>query len=279
LTAFVAFIIGTFDIILYSPNGKCLHKLTPNLPRVLDISGQSVLGIIADEKILACGGTYNYNCYLYDVVADQWSIYSTSHYDSTEHPGVFHKGKFYLSHDSNPQVFDPSTKTWSTWPVSPERSLYACLVSWNDVIIQIGGWDTGTRIFSYNPATNTWTNMNAPAPPKGLFYMSCLILPNMNVLVAGLQHQQILTSYNVTSNTWGLNITTALPVDYSSLVLLGSRSFIVPYYSSFMEFSYNNQSVTVTDTNFLTRHAYYPGVVAVPDAWFSYLPGGCVGVK
>ncbi len=140
---------------------------------------------------------------------------------------------------------------------------------------------TGSRIFSYDPATNAWTNLNVPLPLYRLRNMCCLVLPNMNVLIAGPQNKQILAVYNVTGNYWAFNVTTGSvpPVDYATLVLLGSRSFIVPYHTSFMEFSYSNQSVTVTDTNFITTHAYYPGVVAVPDAWFSYLPGGCVGVK
>ena len=272
---FVAFIIGSSEINLYSPNGKCQHKLTPNIPDVLSVSRLSVLGII-NEKIVVCGGSYNLFCYLYDVVNYHWSVYSTSQYSHSEMPGVFHNGKFYLSEDTHPEVFDPSTKTWSTWAISPESPSYACLVSWKDVILQIGG--LGMQIYQYDPSTNTWTNLNAPAPPNTLYYMSCLVLPNMNVLIAAPNMAKTVTAYNVTSNTWVFNINTEQDVYYSSLLLLGARAFIVSYHSNLIECYYNNQSVSVIDNNFSTIHAYYPGVIAVPDAWFSYLPGGCIGV-
>ena len=237
----------------------------------------SVLGII-DEKIVVCAGSYNQLCYLYDVVNDHWSVYSTSQYSHSELPGVFHHGKFYLSEDTHPEVFDPSTKTWSTWAISPERPSYACLVSWKDVILQIGGSSTGMQVYQYDPSSNTWTNLNAPSPPNYLYSMSCLVLPNMNVLIAGPNNAKTVSAYNVTSNKWVYNITTSLDVKYSSLLLLGARAFIVPYHTNLMECNYNNQLVTVIDNQFSVLHEYYPGVIAVPDAWFSYLPGGCIGV-
>ena len=240
----------------------------------------SVLGILDEKIIVVCGGNSNQLCYLYDVVTDHWSFYSTSLYShSTLLPGVFHQGKFYRSHDTTPEVFDPKNKTWSTWAVSPEIPEYTCLVSWNDVILQIGGASTGTQVFQYTPSTNTWTNLNATSPQDLLQLMSCLVLPNMNVLIAGPSNAKTVSAYNVTANKWVYSITPPRDAYYSSFFLLGARALIVSYHSNLMECIYNNQTVTVIDNQFSIVHDNYPGVIAVPDNWFSYLPGGCIGVR
>ncbi len=55
------------DVELYSPNGKCQHRL-----QALSNTGYEVVLSLVSGEILACGGVDNRLCWIYVVATDEW---------------------------------------------------------------------------------------------------------------------------------------------------------------------------------------------------------------
>ena len=199
--------------------------------------------------------------------------------------GVVHMGKIYLADNTLPEVFDISTKTWSTWPKHPVSSRDTCFVSWEGFILAFGGPSAlFNQIYQFDPTTSSWTPLNPPKPPLLLSCNQCLVLPNKNVLLTGtmgpIADLYKYAVYNVSSNTWehsGYSSHNLL--NYGS-VLLGNRIFVIPsvYQESVTEYHYTNNTLSYESPP-LTSQIVDPVVaLAVPAEWFSHLPNGCMGV-
>ena len=268
---------------LYSPEGKCQHSLAPLPPSPIGI-GFLTLALL-NKQILACGGTNNRNCYRYVVATDVWSIYSTGNVVHTDRRGFVHQGKIYLPDDTQPEVFDPITRIWSTWS-APLSSVYSsCFVSWKNIILGFGGLNNKLAVFQFDPSTNTWTTLSPSSPPMGLVHSSCVVLPNMNVLLAGTssepENYNRLAVYNVTTNTWPLTTYATVNLYHSSILIMGNRYFAIPHYeySTVIEYNYYNNTASSMNTLINLSRPSYVGAISVPASWFNHLPNGCIGVK
>ena len=279
---FVAFIVGNTQVSIYSPDGQCQYTLSPLLPSPVGIA-YLTLALFGDQ-VIACGGNGNTNCYSYDAGADQWSIFSTGKVIHSERLGLTHQGKIYLTDDSQPEVFDPSSKTWSTWRASPSTPYCSCSVSWNDVILQFGGYYSLQQIYRYSPSINTWTALNPQKAPLDLCFSGCVVMPDQNILIAGSSSPAVnykkFAVYNVTSNTWPQFAFADVNVFFSTPLVIGSRIFTIPFlsYSTVVEYGFNDNSVTAMDAQLSLARPYFAGAIAVPATWFSHLPGDCSGI-
>jgi hypothetical protein len=279
---FVAFIVGNSQVGLYSPSGKCQYTITPLPPSPIGIAYLTMS--LLNKQVLACGGTNNKNCYIYDVATDKWSIYSTSNAFHTDMRGVVHQGKVYLTDNTKPEVFDPVTKTWSTWTAPPFSGGCACFVSWKNVIFRFGPGNGNYRqVLQYDPTTKIWTTLTPSNPPMDLCYSGCAVLPNMNVLLAGSvtgSINKMFAVFNVTSNTWPLTTNATVNLYHSKVLVMGSRVFIIPHYdySTVIEYNYFDNTASNMSTLLNLPRPFFAGAIAAPAVWFSHLPDGCIGV-
>ncbi len=112
--------------------------------------------------------------------------------------------------------------------------------------------------------------------------VSCIVLPNQNILVvAGItQYGSTFAVYNVTSNTWPHQTTGLTYHGYSSAIVLAKRVFLILGYSvnDIEEYDFANNFVTTKNFKLLTTRNRNPGSIALPANMFSHLPGHCVGV-
>jgi len=267
----------------YSPDGNCQHQLA-NLASVAQNENFAFSAfVLLNRQILTCGAYNSYRCYLYDVVSNTWSIYSNTPYRHATMRNVVHQGKIYLTDLANPQVFDPATKAWTKWAVSPSPPNGACFVSWKNYILQFGSTSLpyASQIWKYDPTINAWSTV----PIAAKFPMTtsgCVVLPNGNVLIVGSGYYATLsnmyTEYNVTSNSWSPYVYGKIPQTYSLPLLLGNRVFVLAGSNFVEEYVIANSSVTNSSYPYPFLPNPVPSATAVPALWFSHLPGGCKGV-
>ena len=275
---------------LYSPNGGCSHNLA-SLPLSLDRLGFFYFG----KDILICGGydasviTANVNCWRYDVPTDTWNLHSTvvnAHHGNT--PYLAYKEKAYCLDWWNGEVYDNSTKVWKIDVTAPiDIGNGECSVSYKDSFFIFGGQSNTKMVQKYNLTTKQWTfpfTLN-----NGIYYSSCLLLPNSNgkVIFLAVETQASTTQTAAivdleTNQQTSIATPTNLRALGSNLVALGSRIF-----------SINGQAGT---SNVATVEEYHPevdtwsavaaplfyarnraGALSVPASWFKKLPGGCRG--
>jgi N-acetylneuraminic acid mutarotase len=132
-------------------------------------------------------------------------------------------------------AFNPATNTWRLLPPAPLTSRGYAIAAWTgaEVMILGGGaaMTTDSRDYSdgalYNPATNTWSHVPAPAPLGGhhIAWLSAAavannvyawsewsethqVTPNTTVSAGGVD----MYSYNLTTKTWRY-----LPADTQAL--------------------------------------------------------------
>jgi hypothetical protein len=226
-------------------------------------------------------------CYLYDPASNKWSNYSAGSY-LHDTQGVLHQGKFYLTvkaGDQVPEVFDPVTKTWSTWAADPTYSDGACFVSWNNYILKFGGGQF-TQVRMYDPVTMVWSVLTSSAPIF-MYNTGCTTLPNGNVLLVGSTYQSsyfnALTEYNVTANSWLPLTYTTINHLYSVPMVIGNRVLIMPgtQYQGIEEYFYSGNKTTIITAQGIPVKVTLNGKIpylAVPAQWFSHLSGGCIGI-
>jgi hypothetical protein len=281
-SGFVAFVVGGNnhkDVELYSPDGNCQHSLSP-----IPVSGyESVLAFI-DDKILACGGLENKNCYLYHPNNDTWSVYSTSIFTHDYQPGEIFNEKIFINDGEHPEVFDPATNTWSSWaaPFIKTR-LGSCLVAWKDTFTLIGGSSNRRGVQNFNHSTNTWQVLDSTAVPMDIYFSGCALLPSDEILVVGSEEsdQYSAALYNIRANTWKKLSDTLNPRDGTALVTLGTHVFAIDgHYGNIVEeFNYNTSSWSPIEAKLITHREGHQGVIPLPAEMFQHLPGGCVGVQ
>ena len=127
------------DVELYSPSGKCQHKLAS-----MNHAGYEVVLSLVAGKILACGGDGNKMCWVYVVSTDGWATLGAEPNWHERHPGEAYQNRLYFAsgngYEKNFDILDPTNKTWSTWPEPPiQTGIGACLLAWRDTFLLIGG--------------------------------------------------------------------------------------------------------------------------------------------
>jgi hypothetical protein len=286
-SGFVAFVVGGSvhkEVELYSPEGNCQHSLA-QIPVSGSQSYEPVLAYI-DDKILACAGYEpNKDCYLYHPNNDSWSIYSTSKFTHAYQPGEIYNDKIYIKDDSNPEVFDPISNSWSSW-LAPLKKTGdgACLVAQKDTFLLLGGLSNQRGVQTFNHSSNTWQVLNSTNVPMDIYLSGCALLPNDEILVVGSEgtpYQSSAALYNVQSNTWKALSETPNPRDGTALVTLGKRVFAVDgHYGNIVEeFNYNTFTWSPMEAKLITHRDGHQGVIPLPAEMFQHLPGGCVGVQ
>ncbi len=69
---YVGFVVGggTYDVELYSPEGKCQYKLAP-FPA--DISDYIPCLMFFKNQVIVCGRNPTQSCFVYDIIEGSWS--------------------------------------------------------------------------------------------------------------------------------------------------------------------------------------------------------------
>ena len=158
----------------------------------------------------------------------------------------------------------------------------ACAVSWNDLILRFGGLNNQQDVFKYNPVTQVWTLLDPSSPPFELLQCSCVILPNLNVLVSGfssVSQTNMYAVYNVTSNTWPLSTVAVGDVTYSTSLLMGTRLITIARLNV-IEYYYSSNTNKVLDSQPSFVRPNLAGSIVAPAVWFTGLlvGGNCAGV-
>ena len=190
--------------------------------------------------------------------------------------------KIYLAHDTYPEIFDPMTSEWSSWPTSNVvHGYYGCLLSWRDSLIFLGGYNARKVVEIFDVSSQTWKILDSSAPID-IYKSACVVLPNDEILVAGSSGDGRRSFiYNVTANKWRRGGDSIFSKKGSSLVVLGSRVFAVGggYYPEVVEeFDLSSETWIVVDTPILFPRRFH-SMISVPAELFSHLAGGCQGVE
>jgi hypothetical protein len=285
-SGFVAFVVGGNDhteVELYSPEGNCQHNLAPIPVSGLE-SHEPILAYI-DDKILACAGFEpNKNCYLYHPNNDSWSIYSVSTFTHESQPGEIYNDKIYIKDVSNPEVFDPVSYSWSSWPAPLNGTGEgSCLVAWKDTFILLGGSSSPRGLQSFNHTSNTWQILDSSLVPMDIVYSGCILLPTDDILIVGsdiVSDHSSVALYKVRENTWETLPDTSISIHGTSLVMLGTRVFAIDCDAKNVieEFHYNNNTWSSVEAKLIVSR-FHHGTIALPAELFQHLPGGCVGVQ
>jgi hypothetical protein len=266
------------NVELYSPSGKCNHKL-----EAFPSSCQNPVLVNVDKKIIACSGSQS--CWEYNVKEDNWTVIATAPFSHNYQPGVVYKEKVYVMDESSPKVFIPSSKTWSSWPPPPKKSGTAPgMVGWKDCIILFGGSSNLRGIQIFNISEQSWTVKDSNNVPMDFRWSSSLSQSNGNILVVGSEERNYSHSaaiYNPTDNTWRMLEKTATSHFGSRLVQLGSRIFATDGYQTGLveEFILETYTWKPVDVKLQVRRNGYHSLLALPAHLFSHLQGGCQGVE
>ncbi len=276
---FVALVVGGNDnsVELYSPTGNCNRKLAS-----FPVTSFNPVLVYVNEMIIACSG--GKSCWEYKIKENYWSLIAKAPFAHNYQPGVVYQEKVYVMDESNPQVFDTSSKTWSSWPLPPKKSGTApSMVGWKDCIILLGGTSNLRGVQIFNITNQTWAVMDSSQVPMDIFWSSSLTLPNGNVLIAGSHQNGYYYSaavYNPTDNSWTELEKTTTNHYGTRLVQLGSRIFATDGYQTDLveEFILETYTWKPVDVKFQVRRTGYHSLLALPAKLFSHLQGGCQGV-
>ena len=224
------------------------------------------------------------DCWLYNVEMDNWTLYSSGEYFHGYFPGTAHQNKIYITDYVNPEVFDPVSKEWSTWPVpSVTHGTQSCLLSWQESLILLGGYTVQRVVEIFNMSSQNWEVLDSSAP-HNIYGTGCAVLQNDEVLLLGSIVAEDFTDsviYNVLENKWTQVGHSAFRRSGSALVVLGSRTFAIGGASNptaVEEFIYSSKSwITVEAAPIVPRYSF--SMIAVPSELFAHLPGGCEGIN
>ena len=223
-------------------------------------------------------------CWIYDKDTDTWSVYSSGNYGHGDYPGTVHKHKIYIAGDIYyPEMFDPTTKEWSTWPKpNSPHGKHSCLLAWQDSLILLGGFNSSRTVEMFQVSSQTWKSLDFSAPME-IFTSGCAVLPNEEILVLGSNNQAYRKSafvYNVLENKWQQVEDSFYDRALTALIVLGSRVFAVGGYDNdeiVEEFIYSTRSWVTLDTTVLVGRQFH-SMISVPAELFAHLPGGCTGI-
>ena len=267
---------------LYSPEGKCNQFLAP-----IPINGNNFEIILTylNQKIFACGGFTNRDCWQYNVASNSWSLYTTAKFTHNFQAAAVYNNKLYIVDDYNPEIFDPTTNVWSAWTAPPNRSGDGpCLVTVDDTFILIGGYAKRRSVQIYSHATKSWKVMT-PDIPAEMVYPGCILLPNAeDILVVGSEEPPFLSAsslYNVKTNTFKRLADVAFNRAGTKLINFGDRIFAADGHggSSVEEFFPSTNTWKRISVDLKEWRGGHFGSIVLPASIFSNIPGGCTGVS
>ena len=267
---------------LYSPQGKCNQFLAP-----VPINGNNFEIILTylNQKIFACGGYTNKDCWQYHVASNSWSLYTTAKYTHDFQAAAIFNNNLYIVDDYNPEIFDPSAHVWSAWTAPPNRSGDGpCLVTVGDTFVLIGGYAKRRSVQIYSHASKSWKVMT-PDIPAEMVYPGCILLPNgENILVVGSEEPPFLSAsslYNVKTNTFKRLPDVAFNRAGTKLINFGDRIFAADGHggSSVEEFFPSTNTWKRISVDLKEWRAGHFGSVVLPASIFANIPGGCTGVS
>ena len=267
---------------IFSPEGKCQHSLAL-IPSVIN---RNIL-LLYKNQILSCGGLTTTNCYIYFPKNNTWNLYAIGPSDNYYSSNAVYQGKFYLSkaETTTPltKIYDLATKTWtSSWPIPPDVSYLGCLVQWEDSFIRFGGQSNLREILQYNITLKTWTSLNSSSFPMDVWRSGCATLPNKKIFImGGINSPKEYAIYDVVTNSWPIYSQLIIRQYDVSVLVLSNRVFALTggSQSIIQEYYYLNDTFTSLSLKLKTIRTNYPGILSVPANLFSYLPGGCIGIK
>jgi hypothetical protein len=233
--------------------------------------------------IIACSG--GQSCWEYSVKQDSWSVIATALFTHNFQPGVVYQEKVYIIDEASPQVFYPSSRTWSSWPSPPKKSGKApWIVGWEDCIILLGGESNLRGVQIFNITEQTWTVMNSFQVPMDLGWSSSLTLANGKVFFVGTAvsgYHYSAAFYNPADNSWTELEKTVTNHYGTRLVQLGTRIFAIDGYETDLVEEFFLETITWQTANveLLVKRDGYHSVLALPARLFSHLPGGCQGIE
>ncbi len=275
----MALVVGNGDSVeLYSPTGQCNYKL-----EAFPIACQNPVLVYVNEMIITCTG--GQSCWEYNVKEDIWSVIATAPFTPYYQPGVVYQEKVYVIDENNPQVLDTSSKTWSSWPLPPNKSgSDPWMVGWKDCIILLGGQSNLRGVQIFNVSEQAWAVMDSSQVPIDLWWSSSLTLSTGNVFIVGSivgYYQNSAAFYNPTNNSWTELEKTTTNHYGTRLVQLGSKIFAIEGVSSDLteEFELETRTWTSVDFKLQVPRGGYHSLLALPARLFSHLPGGCQGVE
>jgi len=277
---YVALVVGgrIDSVELYSPTGNCSHQLAD-----FPIPSNNPVLVFVNEMIIGCYG--GHSCWEYNAKENNWSVIARAPFAQIYQPGVVYQEKVYIIDEASPQVFDPSSKTWSSWPSSPNKFTNAAwMVGWKDCIILLGGLSNVRGVQIFNITEQTWTVMDSSQVPMDLWWSSSLTLPNGNIFIVGSyvnQYQYSAAFYNPADNSWTELEKTSNSHFGTILVQLGSRIFAIDggYTDLVEEFILETNTWESVDVELLVKRDGWHSVLALPARLFSHLPGGCQGIE
>lgn len=211
---------------------------------------------------------------------------TSSIYTHNYEPAASYDNKLFIADDANPEVYDPVTSTWSSWPTTPKLlGEGPCMVTWHDYFLLIGGRDSDNGVQRFSHATQTWNIVESSSAPMIVDFSGCIVLPTDEILVVGAEHPDIagiaVALYNVTANSWTKLEDSQWNHHGVSLVQLGQRVFALGSRDQNVveEFHYNNNTWTTLDNSLIVHRTGHQDVLSLPADLFQHLPGGCVGVQ
>ncbi len=187
--------------------------------------------------------------------------------------------------DFNPEVFEPATNTWSTWPApSIKTGDGPCMVAWKDSFLFIGGYSTRRGVQSYNHTTKAWKVLSPISVPSEMVYAGCILLPYRDeVLIVGSEdspYGSAASVYCITSNTFTALSNVTVNRGGSKLLQLGCRIFVTDGHGgpTVQEYLPSTMTWAPISVNLKTFHKGHHGGVTVPASLFANIQGGCTGV-
>jgi len=266
---------------LYSPEGKCNQFLAP-----IPINGTNfeVLLTYLNQKIFACGGHDNKDCWQYNVASNSWTLYNTAKFTHNFQASATYNNKLYIVDDFNPETFDPITKVWSAWPAPLNRSTDGpCMVTVGDTFVLIGGYAKRRSVQVFNHTTQSWKVMT-PDIPSEMVYPGCILLPNgEDILVVGSEdtpYHSAASLYNTKNNTFKRLPDVAFNRAGTKLISFGNRIFAADGHggSSVEEFFPSTNTWKPISVHLKEWRAGHFGSVVLPASTFANITGGCTGI-
>jgi hypothetical protein len=270
---------------LYSPTGNCNYLLAP-----LPTTGTNFEIILAyiNQIIFVCGGPNNRNCWKYSVTSNSWSFYTSSMYTHDYQTAVTYNNKLYIVDDQVPEMFDPATNAWLSWPAPPNLSGPGpCMVVWKDTFLLFGGYASRRYVQSYNVTTKAWKKLLNPFDylvPNEIVFSGCLVLPNQDkVLIIGSEdppYRFAVSIYNIGTNTFQKLPETQVWLAGAKLLRFGDRVFAVDGHEGAIvdEFILSTNTWSHVSLNLTVWHNGHPGAITLPASVFASIRGGCIGL-
>ena len=223
-------------------------------------------------------------CNRYNFYGNIWEHFTTSQYPHYGTPAKVYQNKLYIAENSNPEIFDPESGSWSKWeqPLN-QTGTHACSAIWRDTLLVFGGITSNYSFEQYNFTTESWTNLNYS--PTHFEWPSCLVLPaDQNKLLVTGSWGLVVSIYDLVKNEWESARSTATYRVAGDLVALGKRVFFMsgvngpPETETVEEFHLSNKSWTLLEQKMRMGKRHFRAI-SIPALLFQNEIENCTGVK